>query len=143
MVASHTLKASSTCLDNLNTIQNMYLRITTSAYRTTRTDSLLNDACECLLNVRRQFMSTLPAFNIKVNTNFTAKIHYILPVVSFPTSIKTLLLTESRTLKIPHNKINLIPPWHSFQPTLDLSLIKFSKKETNQIVTRRNVCKLL
>ena len=72
--------ATSTRLNRLNTIQNTALRIATGAFRTTPTPSLLCEASECPLAIRRQYLSTISFLNIKANPTFNSKLHHIIRI---------------------------------------------------------------
>ncbi|XP_065213540.1 uncharacterized protein LOC135840786 [Planococcus citri] len=131
-------------LSRLNTIQNTAVRISTGAFRTTPTVSLLNDASECPLDIRRQYISTSTYLNIKSNPDFNLKLEYMIPMHSLSVKFQSFLQqVEENNIKIHHLLVNPTPPWQSFNPIIDLSLTEFNKNLTNPIILKRHFLLLL
>ena len=127
--------ASISTLNSLNTIHNSSIRIALGAFRTTPTTSLLSEASEPPLDIRRQHVSAISTLNILSNPNSPTITQITHTFERFHPHLFSLLqsITSNNTL-IAHYTTNLTPPWLESNINIDLSLTVFDKQETNSII---------
>ena len=138
------LSASKSILDSLNTIQNSSVRLALGAFRTTPTISLLFEANEPPLNIRRQQNAAISALCILSTPNFCPKSKLTFPLNKLPADSSNLIQSIiEENVQILHHTTNFIPPWTHLSINFDFSLTKFSKPETNPRIFNAHFNELL
>ena len=130
-------------LDSLNVIHNTCLRLITGAFRTTPIDSLLCEAAEPPLSIRRLYTSVNTSLNILANPNFNISLQFLVPQNTISYSKDLLHKIHSKNSVISFLPTNINPPWLTYSPKIDFSLTELPKSQTNPQIYVQNFNELL
>jgi ribonuclease HI len=141
--------APSKILSTLDSVHNNGIRISTGAYRTSPTPSLLIDSGQLSLEIRREKQTILygikiltmpdhPLFAITSNL-LKSNLQNMHKTQSIPYRFKELI--RKYYINIPENLntqiFHLHPPWKNKTIICDLSLAKYKKENTNDLIYRK------
>lgn len=126
--------SNSFTVDRINTTQNYNIRLALGVFLTTHT-SLLCEASESPLNIRRQKLTPSSTLNILFTTNFHPKYHFNFPLHLLKPNIFTLIqLIDDSEKHILHYSIRIILSWLNIKLNVRPLLTGFHKLETNFLI---------
>ena len=139
--------AAPSTLKFLDSIHNVGIRLATGAFRTSRIDSLLIDAGEPSLKLRREIL--LGSYGAKVMSihNHPAERKILHPsylrtyenrhTIPQPAGIRLHRLWQEHDINVPtimKQPNQTVPPWRYLRPIFDLRLVSFRKQDTPPVV---------
>ncbi|KAJ8915512.1 hypothetical protein NQ315_012393 [Exocentrus adspersus] len=138
--------ASKSVLKTLDTVHNTSLRICLGAFRSSPVESLYCESNELPLSLRREqllltYSTTVSATPSNPVFSIFSSIHDVLPhsprhLLSIGQILKPLLYDINLTRTTPY-PVSSIPPWKKILPSVDISLSKYNKYDTPNILIKQ------